>query len=69
MPLQLAILFNEEIMDSDKLDYFIKRTEKDLDEIKLKLDQLWNFKFMLLGGSAVVTFIVNLVFTIYKLNH
>lgn len=56
-------------MNSDKLDYFIKRTEKDLDEIKHKLDQLWTFKFMILGGSAAVTFFVNAAFILYKLNH
>lgn len=50
----------------DKFDYFMERTEKDLDEIKIKLGKLWDFRTLLLGGSmvvsCVVTFVINLMF-------
>ena len=53
-------------MPDTKLDYFIKRTEKDLDEIKVKLDKLWSFRLMLIGGSTVVTVMVNVVFLYFE---
>lgn len=49
-------------MNNDKFDYFIERTEKDLAEIKTKLDKLWGFKMMLLGGSAAVSVLVTILF-------
>lgn len=52
--------------DKDKFDYFMERTEKDLDEIKVKLEKLWEFRALLLGGtmvlSGLVTFVLNLIF-------
>lgn len=42
-------------MDNNKYDYFMKRTEEDLDYIKVRLDKLWDFRLLLLGGSFVVS--------------
>jgi hypothetical protein len=60
-------------MDKDliaKLEYFRQRTEKDLDEIKIKLEKLWEFRTILLGGSMVVSsviaFMVNMAFLYYE---
>lgn len=49
-------------MREDKLDFFIRRTEKDMDEIKEKLDKLWSFRLLLLGGSTALSIVVNTVF-------
>lgn len=51
-------------MHDSKLDYFIARTEKDLDEIKGKLDKLWEFRAMIVGGSAVVSVVCSVVFNL-----
>ena len=40
---------------ADKFDYFMERTEKDLDHIKAKLDDLWGFKMRLMGASIVIS--------------
>lgn len=48
-------------MNVDKFDYFIERTEKDLDEIKRKLDQLWSFRLLLLGASAAISAIFSII--------
>lgn len=50
-------------MTSEKFEYFIERTERDLDEIKLKLDQLWSFRTLLLGASAAISAIFSIVVT------
>lgn len=50
--------------EKTKLDYFIERTEKDLDHIRAKVDKLWEFRLLLLGGSAVVSIIFTGVFNL-----
>jgi hypothetical protein len=42
-------------MDNEKFEYFMEQTEKDLDHIKTRLDKLWDFRIMLLGGSILVS--------------
>ena len=42
-------------MEHEKFNYFMQRTEKDLDDIKGKLDQLWSFRLMLLGAAMAVS--------------
>lgn len=58
--------------DNSKFEYFVQRTEKDLDEIKLKLDRLWDLRAMLIGAATVVSVIssclVNIAF-IYLDSH
>jgi hypothetical protein len=46
----------------DKFEYFMERTEKDLDHIRTKVDKLWEFRLMLLGGSAVVSVLFSGIF-------
>lgn len=47
--------------EHDKLEYFIARTDSRLSHIESKLDQVLAFKFMILGGSGLVSVIVSLV--------
>lgn len=42
-------------MDFTKYDYFMKRTEQDLDHIRLKVDKLWDLRLMLIGGSFLIS--------------
>lgn len=42
------------------LEYFMDRTEKDLDEIKSKLDELWSFKWRLVGAAMASSFIMSI---------
>jgi hypothetical protein len=48
----------------EKFEYFMKRTEQDLDHIRTRVDKLWDFRLMLLGGSAVVSIISAAIFEI-----
>lgn len=52
----------------DHNQYFINRTDSRLEQIEKKIDALLAFKFLLLGGSAVVTIVINLGFLILKLH-
>jgi hypothetical protein len=42
----------------DLVDYFIKHTDQRLLRIETKVDQLLKFKWQIIGGAAVVSFIV-----------
>ena len=44
-----------------RLDYFIENTDKRLEKIEAKLEQLINFRMLLLGGAAVVSGIVSFI--------
>lgn len=46
----------------EKFEYFMKRTEQDLEHIRSKVDKLWEFRLMLLGGSAVVSILFSGIF-------
>lgn len=46
----------------DKLDYFIVQTNNSLEKIEAKVDNLMSFKFMLIGASATISLIINIVF-------
>lgn len=55
----------------EKMDYFLNRTERDFTEVKKdienvnrKIDSLLAFKFMLFGGSAVVSTVVAIIINI-----
>lgn len=50
--------------ESDKFEYFMKRTEEDLKEIKDDIKKLVSFRMMLLGGSIVVSTIISTVILI-----
>lgn len=61
---------------SDKLDYFIARTEKDIEEIKHshcklheKVDQILQFKWQILGGASVIAALVSLAISLVNLGH
>lgn len=46
---------------NEKFEYFMERTEKDLDYIRGKVDQLWAFRLMIIGGSMVLSTFMTLV--------
>lgn len=52
-------------MDVGKFEYFIHQTNRRLDKIDGKLEQLIGFRWLLigisLGVSAIISFVVNLI--------
>jgi len=38
-----------------RFEDFMQRTEEDLDEIKARVNSLWNFKMLILGASLAVS--------------
>lgn len=42
-------------MDEKRFEDFVKRTENDLDHIKDRVNKLWDFRVLLLGGSFVIS--------------
>lgn len=51
---------------TDKLDYFIERTDARLEQMDEKLDDMLAFKFKILGGSVVLSVLINLGFLYIK---
>lgn len=53
-------------MDTQKFDYFMERTEQDLNHIRERVDKLWDFKTMVIGAailcSVVCSGLVNVAF-------
>lgn len=45
----------------EKFLYFMERTEQDLAHIRKRVDKLWDFRLILIGGSAVVSAIVSFI--------
>lgn len=50
-------------MDS-KFDYFIEQTNKKLDHMNNKLDQIMALKYMVIGGAGTISLIVSIVVNI-----
>lgn len=50
----------------DQMDYFVERTDSRLEQIENKIDSLLAFKFLILGGSGVVTVMINLLFLFFE---
>jgi hypothetical protein len=44
----------------DLVDYFIKHTDQRLLRIENKVDQLLKFKWQIIGGAAVISFVVTI---------
>lgn len=51
----------------EKFQYFMDETNKKLDKIEIKLDQLWSFRLMLLGGAMTVATLFSLITTLITL--
>lgn len=54
-------------MSSEKFDYFIQRTERDIEEIKcstdrlhVKVDKLLEFKWQIIGGATFVAALISI---------
>lgn len=62
------------MMSLEKLvDFFIEQTRDSLNEIKsdqkdmqIKIDQLLEFKWQIVGGSVVLSFLVSLAFNLFE---
>lgn len=52
--------------DNHKFDYFIEETNKRFDKIDRKLEELINFRMMLLGGAFAISAIVSLLMAVWK---
>jgi len=50
----------------DKINYFIDKTDDRLQRIEAKLDEVIKFKWQILGGAAVVSFIVSTIVILLK---
>lgn len=50
----------------DKFDYFIEQTNESLRKIDEKLDDLFSFKFKLIGASVTLTIIIDVVFLYFE---
>lgn len=50
----------------DKFEYFLEETNKRLDKIDSKLDDLFAFKFKLIGASAILSLLINAVFLYFE---
>jgi hypothetical protein len=48
----------------DKLDYFIEQTNRKLDKIDHQLEELINFRLILIGSAATVSVIFSVITTI-----
>ncbi len=55
-----------------KLDLFIRRTESDLEYIRARVDKLWEFRLMVIGGSMVISticsFIVSAIYAYLRIH-
>lgn len=51
-------------MIEDKVDYFINQTNKRLESIEYKLDQLISFRVMLIGASIALSAFVTVIFNL-----
>lgn len=54
-------------MDSEKFLYFMNRTEQDLNHIRGRVDKLWDFRLLLIGGSIAVSTICSIVVSLVTL--
>lgn len=48
-------------MSEDKFDYFMRRTEADLKEIKSDLKDLVSFRLKLLGSAATLSILFSIL--------
>lgn len=47
-----------------KLEYFRERTERDLGDIRMRLDKLWDFRIFLLGASITVSIVCSCIISV-----
>ena len=47
--------------DEDLVKYFIERTDERLAEMDKKIDELLSFKWQIVGGSVVISLIINFI--------
>lgn len=48
-------------MSEDKFDYFMKRTEADLKEIKSDVKELVSFRFKILGSATTLSILFSIL--------
>ena len=54
-----------------RFEDFMQRMEEDLDEIKVRVNSLWNFKMLILGASLAVSTLssalISVLYIYYKI--
>ena len=51
-------------MIDDRFEDFMRRTEMDLEKINVKLDKLWDFRLLMIGGSIVISTLTSVGFSL-----
>jgi len=51
-------------MDKNLIDYFIDETNRKFDKLDKKVDQIIKFKWQIIGGSLVASFVITAFFQI-----
>jgi hypothetical protein len=54
-------------MEPSKFEYFMERTEQDLAHIRQRVDTLWDYRLIQLGGALVVSLICSGIVTVLAL--
>jgi len=49
----------------DKINYFIDKTDDRLQRIEAKLDEVIKFKWQILGGTAVLSFVISSLIALF----
>ena len=49
-------------MDRNLIEYFIQKTDERFDKVEKKLDEVLKFKWQIVGGSVVMSFLITLAF-------
>lgn len=49
---------------TDKLSYFIERTDLSIDRLEAKIDKLSSFRWMIIGGSLAVSTISSVLISL-----
>lgn len=56
-----------------RIEDFMERTERDLDEIKTRVNSLWNFKMLILGASLAISTLssalISIIYLYYDVKH
>jgi hypothetical protein len=52
------------LMSEKRFEDFMNRTEDDLKYIRDKVDTLWDFRILMIGGSIVVSTLISAGFSI-----
>lgn len=46
--------------DDDLIEYYIRSTDDRLEKIEKKIDELLSFKWQIIGGSVILSLVINI---------